>query len=75
MRLTALATLIGAALATMTAPAMAVWRGYQPSLGFAFAAPGELRWRREPIAAMAGRTTIVYRFVDDNIEYKVVSST
>jgi hypothetical protein len=80
MRLTALATLAGvalatmAALATMTAPAMAVWRGYiSHPLGFAFAAPGEIKVEKGTYrAAVAGtHDTIVYRFLDDDIEYKV----
>jgi hypothetical protein len=75
MRLTALATLVGAALATMTAPAMAVWRGYiSHPLGFAFAAPGEIKVEKGTYRGdVAGaHDTIVYRFVDDNIEYKAV---
>ncbi len=75
MRLTALATLVGAALATMTAPAAAVWRGYiSHPLGFAFAAPGEIKVERGTYRGdVAGaRDTLVYRFVDDNIEYKAV---
>ena len=44
MRVTALATLVGAALATTIGPALAVWHGYiSHPLGFAFAAPGELK--------------------------------
>jgi hypothetical protein len=75
MRLTALAALVSAALATMTAPAMAVWRGYiSHPLGFAFAAPGELKVEKGTYRGDVAGThdTIVYRFVDDNIEYKVV---
>ncbi len=75
MRLTALATLAGAALAATTAPAVAAWHGYiSHPLGFAFAAPGELKVEKGTYrGAVAGpRDTIVYRFVDDNIEYKVV---
>ena len=75
MRLTALATLVGTALATMTAPATAVWRGYiSHPLGFAFAAPGELRMEKGTYRGeVAGpHDTLVYRFVEDNIEYKVV---
>src|SRR5882672_4314755 len=75
MRLAALATLVGAALATMTAPAMAAWRGYiSHPLGFAFAAPGELKVEKGTYrSAVAGpHDTAVYRFVDDDIEYKVV---
>jgi hypothetical protein len=75
MRLAALATLVGAALATMTAPAMAAWRGYiSHPLGFAFAAPGELKVEKGSYRGdVAGpHDTLVYRFVDDNIEYKAV---
>jgi hypothetical protein len=73
MRLTALATLVGAALATMTTPATAVWRGYiSHPLGFAFAAPGEIKVEKGTYRGdVAGaRDTLVYRFVDNNIEYK-----
>ncbi|HSV25392.1 MAG TPA: hypothetical protein VLJ17_20490 [Xanthobacteraceae bacterium] len=75
MRVTALATLVGAALATTTGPALAVWHGYiSHPLGFAFAAPGELKVEKGTYrGAVAGtRDTLVYRFVDDNIEYKAV---
>jgi hypothetical protein len=78
MRLTTLATLVGAALAAlaaMTAPAMAAWRGYiSHPLGFAFAAPGELKVEKGSYrGAVAGaHDTVIYRFVDDDIEYKAV---
>jgi hypothetical protein len=75
MRSIALATLVGAALTAMTAPATAAWRGYiSHPLGFAFAAPGELKVERGTYdGAVAGpRDTVVYRFVDDDIEFKVV---
>jgi len=75
MRLTALAILAGAALAAMAAPATAAWRGYiSHPLGFAFAAPGELKVEKGTYGgAVAGtRNTVVYRFVDDDIEYKAV---
>jgi len=73
MRLMALATLLGAAL--MSTPATAAWRGYiSHSLGFSFAAPGELKAEKGTYrGAVAGaRDTLIYSFVDDNIEYKVV---
>jgi hypothetical protein len=75
MRSTALAILMGAALAAMTAPAMAAWHAYiSHPLGFAFAAPGELKVEKGTYrGAVAGqRDTLVYRFFDDNIEYKAV---
>ncbi len=75
MRLTALAILAGATLAAMTAPATAAWRGYiSHPLGFAFAAPGELKVEKGTYrSAVAGaHDTLVYRFLDDNIEYKAV---
>jgi len=74
MRLTALATLAGAALAVMTAPATAAWRGYiSHPLGFAFAAPGEFKIEKGTYRGdVAGSyDTLIYRFVDDDIEYKV----
>jgi hypothetical protein len=72
MRLTALAILAGA-LAATSAPATAAWRGYiSHPLGFAFAAPGEIKVEKGTYnGAVAGsRDTIVYRFFDDDIEYK-----
>src|SRR3977135_1654698 len=75
MRLTALVTLAGVALAAATAPAMAAWRGYiSHPLGFAFAAPGDLKMEKGTYrGAVAGQhDTLVYRFVDDDIEYKAV---
>ena len=75
MRLTALAILACAALAAATAPAMAAWRGYiSHPLGFAFAAPGELKVEKGTYRGdVAGpHDTLVYRFLDDNIEYKAV---
>jgi hypothetical protein len=75
MRSTSLAILVSAALTAMTAPAMAAWHGYiSHPMGFAFAAPGELKVEKGTYrGAVAGpRDTVVYRFVDDDIEYKVV---
>ena len=75
MRLRALAILVGTALAATSAPATAAWRGYiSHPLGFAFAAPGELKVEKGTYSgAVAGaHDTLVYRFIDDNIEYKAV---
>jgi hypothetical protein len=75
MRFTGLALFAGLALGLMTAPAgAAAWRGYiSHTLGFAFAAPGELKMEKGTYqGAVAGKhDTTVYRFLDDNIEYKV----
>jgi hypothetical protein len=69
-----LAAVAGAALATAAMPAQAAWKSYiNRELGFSFMAPGEVTtgvgtFRGE----IAGpRQTIVYRSVEDNIEYKV----
>ena len=75
MRFTGFVFLAGAALAGMTAPAQAAWHGYiSHPLGFNFAAPGELKVEKGTYSgAVAGRhDTLIYRFVDDDIEYKVV---
>jgi hypothetical protein len=73
MRLMALAILT--VLAVTTAPAAAAWRAYiSHPLGFAFAAPGDLKVEKGSYrGAVAGtRDTVVYRFIDDDIEYKAV---
>jgi hypothetical protein len=76
MRSTVLAILLGAGLAAVSAPAMAAWHGYiSHPLGFAFAAPGELKMEKGTYrSAVVGgeRETLVFRFMDDNIEYKAV---
>ena len=76
MRLKAVAISLAAACAVATAPAQAAeWKGYiSHPMGFAFAAPGELKIEKgEYRGAVAGRhETTVYKFVDDNIEYKVI---
>jgi hypothetical protein len=75
MRSTGLVLLAGVALAVMTAPAQAAWQGYiSHPLGFAFAAPGELKVDKGTYnGTVAGsHDTLIYRFVDDDIEYKVV---
>ncbi len=76
MRSLILAVLAGAALAVMTASAQAAeWRGYiSHPLGFAFAAPGEMKIEKGSYTgAVAGtHESLIYRFLDDNIEYKVV---
>jgi hypothetical protein len=73
MRLRVLAS---AAFAMLIAavPAQAAWKGYiSHPLGFAFAAPGDLKVEKGTYrGAVAGpHDTTIYKFMDDNIEYKV----
>ena len=71
------AALAGAALAMAAMPAMpaqAAWKSYiNKDLGFSFAAPGEVKAAVGNFrGALAGpRQTVVYRSVEENIEYKV----
>jgi hypothetical protein len=74
MRRWILAALAGAAVALAAMPAQAAWKSYiNKDLGFSFMAPGEVKAAvgnfRGNIAGP--RQTIVYRSVEDNIEYKV----
>ena len=69
------ALLAGTVLAVTAAPVQAAWHGYiSHPLGFAFAAPGELKVEKGTYSGPVAGThdTLIYRFVDDNIEYKVV---
>jgi hypothetical protein len=74
MRRWMLAAVAGAALTTAAMPAQAAWKTYiNRELGFSFMAPGEVK---TDIGTFRGnyagpRQTIVYRSVEDNIEYKV----
>src|SRR5882757_2197950 len=73
MRFTTLASLVGATLVILTVPAEAAWKSYiSHSLGFSFEAPGDLKTEKGIYeGALAGKhDAIVYRSVDDNIEYK-----
>jgi hypothetical protein len=68
------AALAGAALTMAAMPAQAAWKSYvNKELGFSFMAPGEVKASVGNFrGAIAGpRQTIVYRSVEDNIEYKV----
>lgn len=68
------AALAGAALMMTTMPAQAAWKSYvNRQLGFSFMTPGEVKTDVGNFrGAIAGpRQTIVYRSVEDNIEYKV----
>jgi hypothetical protein len=72
----ALAAAVLAMTAMMAAmvPAQAAWKSYvNRELGFSFTAPGDVKTNVGNFrGAIAGpRQTIVYRSVEDNIEYKV----
>src|SRR6266571_2273751 len=74
MRRWTLAALAGAAFAMAAMPAQAAWKSYiNRELGFSFTAPGEIKAAVGNFrGAVAGpRQTIVYRSVEDNIEYRV----
>ncbi len=61
-------------LAVTAAPAEAAWKSYvSHKLGFSFEAPGEVKSQMGTFRGqVAGpRETMVFRSVDDNIEYKV----
>jgi hypothetical protein len=68
------AALAGAAVAMAAMPAQAAWKSYvNKQFGFAFMAPGEVK---AAVGNFRGnyagpRQTVVYRSVEDNIEYKV----
>jgi len=76
MRAWTLAALASTALMAMMAPASAApWKGYiSHPLGFAFAAPGELKVEKGTYKAAVGGThdSVIFRTVDDNIEYKAI---
>jgi hypothetical protein len=74
MRTWIVTALAGAILATASMPAQAAWKSYvNRKLGFSFTAPGEVKAEvgnsRGQIAGP--RQTIIYKSVDDSIEYKV----
>jgi hypothetical protein len=74
MRRWMLAALAGSAFVVVAMPAHAAWKSYiNRELGFSFMAPGEVKSDMGTFrGAIAGpRQTIVYRSVEDNIEYKV----
>jgi len=69
-----ISALAGAALTMAAMPAHAAWKSYvNRELGFSFMAPGEVKASVGTFrGALAGpRQTIVYRSVENNIEYKV----
>jgi hypothetical protein len=68
------AALAGAAATMAAMPAQAAWKSYiNMALGFSFMAPGEVKTDVGTFrGVIAGpRQTILYRSVEDNIEYKV----
>jgi hypothetical protein len=68
------AAVASAAITMAAAPAQAAWNSYvNRELGFSFMAPGEIKTDVGTFrGAIAGpHQTIVYRSVEDNIEYKV----
>ena len=74
MRARTLAALASAVLAVSTADAQSVWKAYiAKDQGFSFMAPGEVKAALATYrGGLAGpRQTIVYRSVDNNIEYRV----
>jgi hypothetical protein len=74
MRARTLAALASAVLTISTAHADSVWKAYiAKDHGFSFMAPGEVKAALGTYrGALAGpRQTIVYRSLDNNIEYKV----
>jgi hypothetical protein len=74
MRSWKLALLAGLGLAITAAPAQAAWKSYiSKDIGFSFMAPGEVKTESGTYrGGVAGpRQTIVYRSMEDNIEYKV----
>jgi len=74
MRRFAIAALLSAPLAVIAVPAQAAWHSYiSHQLGFSFEAPGEVKSQPGTYrGSIAGpRQTMVFRSVDDNIEYKV----
>jgi hypothetical protein len=74
MRRWTLAALAGTAFVVAAMPAQAAWKSYiNRELGFSFTAPGEVKSDVGTFrGAIAGpRQTIVYKSVEDNIEYKV----
>ena len=74
MRARTLAAFAGAVLAISTADAQSVWKAYiAKDHGFSFMAPGEVKAALGTYrGALAGpRQTIVYRSMDNNIDYRV----
>jgi hypothetical protein len=74
MRRITIATMVAASLAVLTAPAQAAWHSYiSHSLGFSVEMPGDVKTQTGTYRGQVSgpRETIIFRSVDDNIEYKV----
>ena len=74
MRFGIRAGLVGAVLAITMMPAEAAWRSYiNRDVGFSFLAPGEMKTEKGVYkSAMAGqRDAVVFRSVEDSVEFKV----
>jgi hypothetical protein len=74
MRFTVMAGVMGAALMVTSMPANAAWHSYINRLyGFSFEAPGELKTEKAKYTGQVSgdNNAVIYRAVDDNIEYKV----
>ena len=66
---------LGTALALTITPAEAAWHGYfnKQGVAFSFTAPGELKAEKSTYhSAMAGEhASVVFRSVEENVEFKV----
>jgi hypothetical protein len=79
MRSATLTVLVSAALAVITAPAEAAWKTYiSRDFGFSFTAPGDVKAERgiykgemEGDHGHGDHPAVVFRSVDNNIEYSV----
>ena len=74
MRFAIQAGLVAAVLAGTILPAEAAWNSYvNREVGFSFLAPGEVKTEKGVYrSAMAGqRDAVVFRSVEDNVEFKV----
>ena len=74
MRLAIQAGLMGAVLAVTILPAEAAWNSYlNREVGFSFLAPGDMKTEKGTYrSAMAGqRDAVVFRSVEDDVEFKV----
>jgi len=74
MRFAIPASLVGAVMAVTILPAEGAWQSYvNHEVGFSFLAPGDVKTEKGTYrSAMAGqREAVVFRSVEDNVEFKV----